>query len=186
MSQRLKYTRTDSCSEAASQSVPPTPNVPIRSAVMPQDTWSEGKRFGGREVPLGVLGGAEQVGVNLMELAPGKQSCPFHWHLREEEHFFVLHGRCVLRSGDDRFVMEPGDYVCFPAGTRVGHAFENPFAEACQLMAIGTRDADEIAVYPDSGKAKLRALGHILRYPSDTLDYWDDELVDVPIGHGHE
>jgi hypothetical protein len=51
---------------------------------------------------------------------------------------------------------------------------------------LDTAIADEIAVYPDSGKAKLRALGHILRYPSDTLDYWDDELVDVPIGHGHE
>jgi len=130
---------------------------------------------------LGALGGAVQIGVNLVELEPGRQACPFHWHLREEEHFFVLEGRCVLRSGEDRHEMSQGDYVCFPAGTRVGHALENPYRARCRLLAIGTRDPDEVAVYPDSGKAKLRALGHIVAYPAPSLDYWKGELVDDPV-----
>ena len=139
-------------------------------------------RFGGAELPLGRLGGARDVGVNLVELAPGRQSCPLHWHLREEEHFYVLEGRCVLRSGDDRHAMGPGDYVCFPAGTRVAHAFENPHAEPCRLLAIGTRVADEIAVYPESGKMKLRALEAIVRCPPRSLDYWTGEATSVPLG----
>ena len=61
----------------------------------------------GREILLSRLAGATQVHVNLAVLPAGKQSCPFHCHLREEEHFYVLSGRCILRSGDDPFPSRP-------------------------------------------------------------------------------
>lgn len=143
--------------------------------------WAEGRRFAGRELALSRMAGAEQVHVNLMVVPPGKQSCPFHYHMREEEHFFVIEGRCVMRSGDRRHTVEPGDYVCFPAGTGVGHAFENPFDRDCTVLAIGPRDMSEIAVYPDSGKAKLRATGTVIPWPQDSLDYWDGESCDIPV-----
>lgn len=175
------FTRKDSAASLPSDQRTPTPNVPLRAAELPWDHWSEGTRFGGADVPLGKLGGCTQIGFNLMELPPGKQSCPFHWHQREEEHFYVLAGRCVLRSGDARHEMGPGDYVGFPAGTGVAHAFENPFDEPCRLVAVGSKDPDEIAVYPDSGKMKLRALGQIVPLPENSLDYWQGERPDEPI-----
>jgi uncharacterized cupin superfamily protein len=119
--------------------------------------------------------------VNLDEIAPGKQSCPFHYHQREEEHFFVLSGRCILRSGTERYEMGPSDYVCFPAGTAVAHCFENPFDEPCRVLAIGTRDPNEVAVYPDSGKALVHALRSILPLPEQSLDYWHGERADEPL-----
>ncbi len=139
------------------------------------DRWQEGERFGAAEIPLGDLGGARDIGVNLVELTPGRQSAPLHWHLREEEHFYVLDGRCVLRVDDTRHVMGAGDYVCFPPATRVAHCFENPYDEPCRLLAIGSRVPDEIAVYPDSRKMKLRALGMIVPLPDEGLDYWHGE-----------
>jgi len=178
---KASYTRTDSATATPSADCVPRPNVPLRAAELPPDEWRRGRRFQGREVPLGQLGGARDIGVNLLELPPGKQGCPYHWHLREEEHFYVLSGRCVLRSGAERYPMQAGDYVCFPAGTRVAHSLGNPHEEPCRLLAIGARCADEIAVYPDSGKAKLRALGTIVRYPPEDLDYWDGEPVDEPL-----
>lgn len=105
--------------------LPPRPNVPLTARALPEEAWSEGVRFGTREIALGKLGGAQKVGVRLERIPPGKQSCPFHYHLRAEEHFYVLEGQCVLRSGDQRFVMKAGDYVCFPAGTGVAYAFKN-------------------------------------------------------------
>ncbi len=177
-----KHTRMDSADAEPSRWRTPTPNVPIRTHELAFDVWHEGVRFGGAELPLARLGGARDIGVNLVELAPGRQSCPLHWHLREEEHFYVLDGRCVLRSGDERHAMAKGDYVCFPAGTRVAHAFENPHAEPCRLLAIGTRVADEIAVYPESGKMKLRALDAIVPWPPLSLDYWHGEQPDLPLG----
>lgn len=176
-----KHTRMDSATSRPNASRPPTPNRPIASAALELDRFEEGARFGGGWIPLGALGGARDVGVNLMEISPGKQSCPFHWHLREEEHFYVLEGSCVLRTSAGRFPMKAGDYVCFPAGERVAHCFENPHLAPCRVLVVGTRCADEIAVYPDSGKMKLRALNRIVPWTEESLDYWDGERPDEPL-----
>ena len=175
-----RYTRTDSSTKAAAE-VRPQPHRPLRVAELPRVEWAEGERFAARLVSLTAWGGGSKVGVQVVELPPGKQNCPFHYHLREEEHFYVLEGKAVLRSGEDREVMEAGDYVCFPAGEEVGHAFENPFEEVCRLLAIGTRERDEIAVYPDSGKAKLRGPEVLIPWPQEGLDYWEGEPVDAAV-----
>jgi uncharacterized cupin superfamily protein len=172
---------TDAPAPAATSAAPPTPHVPLRSRELPWKSYGHGVRFGGRSLALGKLGGAQLVGVNLDEIAPGKQSCPFHYHQREEEHFFVLQGRCILRSGEQRHEMGPSDYVCFPAGTGVAHCFENPFAEPCVVLTIGTRDNTEGVVYPDSGKVMLKALRSIVALPEQSLDYWDRERTDEPL-----
>ena len=179
-----KHTRSDSSTTSVERRAESTPNVPISTREAQLDAWSEGCRFAGRELALSRMAGAEQVHVNLMLVPPGKQSCPFHYHLREEEHFFVLEGRCVMRAGEERHVVGPGDYVCFPAGTRVGHSFENPYAADCSMLAIGPRDDAEIAVYPDSGKAKLRATETIIAWPQQSHDYWHGERTDEPIPAG--
>ena len=176
--EKIRFTRTDSATSMSSDARTPTPNLPIRASTIDPDTWSEGVRFAGAQVPLGRLGGGRDIGVNLVHLPPGKQSCPFHWHVREEEHFYVLEGQRLLRVGTDRHAMAAGDYVCFPAGTGIGHCFENPYESACRLLAIGSRDRQEIAVYPDSGKMKLRALNVIVPYAEDSLDYWLGERAD--------
>ena len=162
--------------------IEPRPNLPLASDSLPWVEYGDCARFGDRTIPLGDHGGCTQVGFNLVELPPGKQSCPFHWHMKEEEHFYVLSGRCVLRSGEDRFEMGPGDYVCFPAGSEVGHATLNPFDEPCRMLVVGTRSPDEVCVYPDSGKAMVRALGrHLMPWPQASLTYLHGEPADLPV-----
>lgn len=173
-----RYTRTDSATAKPSETRSATPNQPIRTAAIEPDEWREGVRFAGTQIPLATLGGGRDIGVNLIVVPPGKQSCPFHWHVREEEHFYIIQGSCVLRAGTERHVMAAGDYVCFPAGTGIGHCFENPYSADCRLLAIGNRHPQEIAVYPDSNKMKLRALGMIVPYPETSMDYWSDERPD--------
>jgi uncharacterized cupin superfamily protein len=166
--------------------LPATPNIPIRSSELPYRSWSRGERFGSDVLDLATRGGAKLVGLKLEVLPPGKQSCPFHWHQREEEHFFVLEGRCILRSGEQRYEMTAGDYVCFPPATRVGHCFENPFADPCKFLAIGTRDADEIAGYPDTGKLLIRSLHMLVPLPDHGMDYWEGERVEAPVPRASE
>ena len=166
------------------QPIEPRPNVPLSASELPwEDYTGDTERFGDRTIPLGAHGGATQLGFNLVELPPGKQSCPFHYHQREEEHFYVLEGRCILRSGEDRHEMKAGDYVCFPAGTGVGHATLNPFREPCRMIVAGTPRADpfEVVVMPDSGKAKIRALGKLIAWPQEGLDYLHGESTDEPV-----
>jgi uncharacterized cupin superfamily protein len=163
---------------------PTTPNVPIRSRDLDDDAWqsySEGVRYGTRDLPLSALGGAARIGVLVTLLEPGKQSCPFHYHQLEEEHFYILEGACVLRSGTERHVMGPGDYVCFPPGTGVAHCFENPFQTPCRMLTIGSKEPDEVCVYPDSRKVLIRSLQTIVQQPAESLPYWDGERADEPL-----
>jgi uncharacterized cupin superfamily protein len=101
------------------------------------------------------------LGVNQTRLPPGSVSCPFHWHLREDEVFFVLSGRGVLRYGDDVYEIRAGDCVSCPANTGVAHQICNPFDEDLVYLGIGPNDPHEVCVYPDSGKVMVRGLKRV-------------------------
>jgi uncharacterized cupin superfamily protein len=98
------------------------------------------------------------LGVNLCRLPHGRAGCPFHYHEREDEVFFVLSGRGVLRYGDSVRALRAGDCVSCPAGTKIAHQLANPFEEDLVYLAIGPHDPHEVAVYPDTGKVFIRSL----------------------------
>src|SRR4029079_384941 len=79
-----------------------------------------GEHWGGAYKPLTPLLAEKRgaLGVNLSRLPPGRATCPFHYHLRDDEAFYVLSGRGVLRYGDELFPLRAGDCVSCPAGTK--------------------------------------------------------------------
>ena len=101
------------------------------------------------------------LGVCRNRLPPGFAAAPFHWHLREDEVFFVLSGRGVLRYGDQLRVVRQGDCISCPAGTQVAHQFANPFDEDFVYLAMGPHDPHEVCGYPDSGKVMVRSLRQV-------------------------
>lgn len=101
------------------------------------------------------------LGVNQMRLPPGHATTPFHFHLREDEVFYVLSGRGVLRYGDDLQEIGPGDCISCPAGTKIAHQIGNPFDEDLVYLAMGPHLPDEVCAYPDSGKVLVRGLQRI-------------------------
>ena len=102
-----------------------------------------------------------RLGVNHMRVPPGRSTCPFHTHQREDEAFFVLSGRGVLRYGDEIRELHSGDCISCPAGTGIAHQIANPFDEDLVYLAIGVNDPDEVCVYPDNGKVMVRSLQKI-------------------------
>lgn len=102
-----------------------------------------------------------RLGVNLSRLPPGHTMCPFHYHEREDEVFFILKGRGVLRYGDDFRTLREGDCVSCPAGTRIAHQIANPFEEDLTYLSIGPHDPHEVCVYPDSDKVMVRSLERV-------------------------
>ena len=114
-----------------------------------------------------------RLGVNLMRVPPGRAPCPFHLHQREDEVFFVLSGRGVLRAGDEVRELRAGDCVSCPAGSGVAHQLGNPCDEDLVYLAIGPHDPDEVCSYPDNGKVLVRSLQLIGRLSN--LDYLDGE-----------
>jgi uncharacterized cupin superfamily protein len=114
---------------------------------------------------LGRYGGGSQVGVGIDNLKPGQYSNRFHYHLKEEEHIFILRGSATLILGTRKYIMKERDYCCFPAGQRAGHHLFNHTNENCLFMTIGDNHADEVVCFPKTGKARVRATGETIPLP---------------------
>ena len=65
-----------------------------------------------------------------------------------------------------------GSTVARPAGSRVAHCFRAGPA-GLTLLSYGTREPNDIAYYPRSGKVNFRGIGLIARL--ERLSYWDGE-----------
>jgi uncharacterized cupin superfamily protein len=95
----------------------------------------------------------------------------------EEEHALILEGQVTLLLGDERYKMKAGDYVCFPAGRKVGHSFMNSGSGPCSYLMIGERNPNDVCVYPDSNKLSVNALNTEASIfdMSALRRYWDGE-----------
>jgi uncharacterized cupin superfamily protein len=155
------------------------PKPPIASeSVAWEDNFAAAK-FGGqaKHLTFAAVGRDYHVGMLIESPAPGKRLCPLHYHMLEEEHAIILEGEVTLLLGDARHVMKPGDYVCFPAGRKVGHSFLNSGSGPCRYLMIGERNPNEVCVYPDSNKLAVDALRSRQNIfdMGGTRDYWDGE-----------
>lgn len=156
------------------------PKPPISSDTVAWEDSFSADKFGGRakHLTFAAVGQGYHVGMLIESPAPGKRLCPRHYHMLEEEQAIILEGEVtLLLDGDERHVMKPGDYVCFPAGRKVGHSFLNSGTGPARYLMIGERNPSDVCVYPDSNKLAVGAL----RSRQDifdmggTRDYWDGE-----------
>jgi uncharacterized cupin superfamily protein len=121
---------------------------------------------------LGDALGSSASGLGVLVVAPGSLSYPPHCHSAEEELFVVLDGVGTLLLGEDEHPVRAGSLVARPPGTGIAHAFragEGPLT----VLAYGTREPNDIAYYPRSGKVALRGLDAIFHVTR--VDYWDGE-----------
>jgi len=124
--------------------------TPIHESQVPFETWYEGTNREIRGKPLSDVGGKARVGVGLMELPPGSDTSPAHWHSREEEHLYALSGVAMLFLADQQFPLVPGSYVCFPAGQEKAHFIANTGAQPFRYLIIGERIEGDEVTYPAS------------------------------------
>lgn len=150
------------------------PNV-VNVRVVPEQELGKG-RIAARDTDLGRAAGSVNVGLVLQTVPTGKQSAPEHYHMVEEELFFVLGGRGTLLQDGEPVPVEEGDVISYPAGTKVSHAFVADKGEELRFLAFGQRSPDEVAVQPRSGKVLIRSLG-FGGYLGEEADYFDGELV---------
>lgn len=89
----------------------------------------------------------------------------------------TLEGWVALLLGQARYEMTAGDYVCLPAGRKIGHSFMNGGTGPCSYLMIGERARGDVCVYPHLNKMAVPAL----RSESAVFDmcavreYWDGE-----------
>ena len=158
------------------------PQGPIAIANIPAEPWSEGVRYGGStQVLSNTRTGERKIGMAIEVLEPGKQSCPHHYHMVEEEHIIGLEGEATLRLGEERYPIKAGDYVAFPAGRRAGHCIVNEGNAPFKFLIVGDRAPNEVCVYPDSGKIMVYNLDRKILRDAESIDYWVDEKANEPL-----
>ncbi len=123
---------------------------PLRADDVAAEVWYAGtdREIHGRA--LCDVGGRARVGVALMELPPGSNTLPGHWHSHEEEHVYAISGSATLHLGAERHVLQAGSYVCFPAGQAVAHHLQNTGTAPFVYLIVGERIAEEKVTYPET------------------------------------
>jgi uncharacterized cupin superfamily protein len=130
---------------------------------------------------LGAGTAATKLGACVDTVAPGKRSCPYHFHRAQEEMFVVLEGSGTLRVAGALLPLRAGDVVFIPAGPQYPHQIINSSQQPLTYLSISTRESPEIVEYPDSGKFLAFASGpsdapfDVIHRASGALDYWDGE-----------
>ena len=115
--------------------------------------------------------------VRVYELPPGKSAYPYHYHLKNEETFFILRGEGLLRTSEGVRTVKAGDLLFFPAGETGAHKLTNT-SDTEMLVYIDfdiVHDLD-VAVYRDSGKLGIwgKDTNRIYRLDDD-VDYYEGE-----------
>ena len=119
---------------------------------------------------------ARKLGAGYDVLSPGKRSCPYHYHLAQEELFVILEGRGSLRVAGQLLPVSAGDVVFIPPGPEYPHQFINTSDAPMRYLSVSTQERPELCVYPDSNKVAAFAPGHrVMQRQGEALDYWDGE-----------
>lgn len=126
-----------------------------------------------RSRELAGTAGSERSGLNWLALEAGAHSSVPHCHSLEEEVFVVLEGAGTLELWASPISVErgaveredvpvrAGDLVARPPGSRVSHRFTAGDG-GMTMLVYGTREANDIAYYPESKKIYFRGIGVIV------------------------
>jgi uncharacterized cupin superfamily protein len=124
---------------------------------------------------------AQKLGASIDIVAPGKRSCPYHFHHAQEEMFIILEGSGTLRVADEMLPLRVGDIAFIPPGSAYPHQIINSSDAPLKYLSVSTRDQPEIVEYPDSHKYLATATladgtrFEGLQQSDNNLDYWENE-----------
>jgi uncharacterized cupin superfamily protein len=151
---------------------------------------SRGEKFGFQGKRLGPHVGSKSIGSSYIEVPPGRQAFPNHFHSANEEAVFVIEGQGLARIGKDEVEIVTGDYLSFPVGPEHAHSIKNTSNTPLKLLCISTLNPVEIVGYPDSKKTGLFAMAdsskglmsgaspwvRMLIKDQPSVDYYEDEI----------
>jgi uncharacterized cupin superfamily protein len=94
--------------------------------------------------------------ASLYEVPPGKVSWPFHYHIANEEVFYILEGEGELRTNDKLIKIKSGDFLRFPVGENGVHQLKNTSEkQPLKYLDFGTTNHPDLVFMPDSNKVGL-------------------------------
>ena len=140
--------------------------------------FEKGDKFACDTARIGPLLGAKELGYSYDVVPAGKRACPFHSHRGEEEMFFIVKGKGLLRYGAETRKIRAGDVICCPVGgPETAHQIVNDSDADLAYLSISTNMPAEICEYPDSKKVGVFAKGvRHMTHAEANVDYWTGEV----------
>lgn len=120
---------------------------------------------------------SENFDVSIYEVPPGKAAVPYHYHMRNEEVFYILSGTGLLKTPEGERQVAAGDFLYFPNNEKGAHKVTNISETEPLIYAdFDIRHNLEVAFYPDSEKVGIYAEGNFTVFPtSKQVDYYEGE-----------
>ena len=121
--------------------------------------------------------GAKQCVVSVYEIPPHKAAYPYHYHVKNEETFYIVSGTGCLRTPDGEKTVSAGDMLFFPAGEKGAHKLTNTSdSENLVYIDFDTKNDLDAAFYPDSGKIGIWGMNvNKVFETKDAVDYFKGE-----------
>ncbi len=121
-------------------------------------------------------GEAAETQISVYEVPPGKAAYPYHYHLKDEETFYVLSGEGMLKTPEGEKPVRAGDFLFFPAGPGGAHKLTNTGSDMLVYIDFDVIHDLDACVYPDSGKIGVWGKDVNRVYPLDAdVDYYHGE-----------
>ena len=108
---------------------------------------------------------------------PGKAAFPYHYHLKNEESYYILAGTGALKTPTGEKAVSAGDFLFFPAGEAGAHKLMNTGAAPLTYLNIDAAHDLDVAIYPDSGKIGVwgKGVNKVFQTASETGYYEGEE-----------
>lgn len=122
-------------------------------------------------------GESEHCAVSLYEVPPGNAAYPYHYHKNNEESFYILSGKGLLKTPSGNKEVAAGDFIFFPANENGAHKLTNiSETEPLVYLDFDTQNDVDITFYPDSGKVAIwgKDVDKVFR-ENENVEYYDGE-----------
>jgi uncharacterized cupin superfamily protein len=113
-------------------------------------------RFGGERWNVAAALGAQQLGMSVVRIPPGKAAFPYHNHYAIEEVFYILEGSGDMIYGQNpvpRTIRQGDIIVCRAGGPETAHQLRNSDpARPLVYLAVSTKAVVDYVEHPMSQK----------------------------------
>lgn len=116
--------------------------------------------------------------IAFYEIPPNKSNYPFHYHLRDEEAFYILRGEGKLVTCDSEVKVGEGDIIICPPGEAGAHMLTNTSdKENLEYIEFDVEHYPEIMKYPKSNKVGIFESKEKKEfyYMDTNVEYYDKE-----------
>ena len=103
--------------------------------------------------PIVAQADVNQCRVNFVEVEPGSFAYGYHYHVTDEEVFYIISGTGIVRTINGDVTVKAGDAITFPAGPEGAHVIRNGSdTEKLVYIDFDTNNLPEIVHFPDTNQ----------------------------------